>query len=126
MGSGGREEICPYSDLEFMILIRDKTQAPYFKKLVTILEIQIASLGETQRFSFSFTCLEEPNTSGLHIDNSPTQEERLIQTPDAMAQIQRCRKTGEVSGTVGIEYSILKTTSLAQRVQISTQTTKLI
>jgi hypothetical protein len=54
MGSLGRQESCPYSDLEFMILIQDKAQQPYFLKLVELLEIQIASLGETERFRFIF------------------------------------------------------------------------
>ncbi|MBA3238326.1 MAG: DUF4116 domain-containing protein [Parachlamydiaceae bacterium] len=110
MGSLGREEMCPFSDLEFMILIEDSSKKPYFKQLVEILEIQIASLGETQRFSFFFTYLKEPNPSGLHIDNSPTQEERLIQTPSQMAMLQR----DPIIGPQEIAHTSLKTTSLDQ------------
>ncbi|MGZ3633332.1 MAG: putative nucleotidyltransferase substrate binding domain-containing protein, partial [Parachlamydiaceae bacterium] len=89
MGSLGRQEICPYSDLEFMILIEDTAHQPYFFKLVELLEIQIASLGETERFSFIFTCVHQKNPSGLHIDYSPKTDDRLIQTPEEMAKLQQ-------------------------------------
>jgi tetratricopeptide (TPR) repeat protein len=49
MGSIGREEMCPYSDLEFMILIADESHKPYFQKLVHVLEVQMASLGAPYR-----------------------------------------------------------------------------
>ncbi|MGZ3632885.1 MAG: putative nucleotidyltransferase substrate binding domain-containing protein [Parachlamydiaceae bacterium] len=89
MGSLGRQEICPYSDLEFMILIQETTHQPYFLKLVELLEIQIASLGETPHFSFIFTCVHQKNPSGLHIDYSPKTDDRLIQTPEGMAKLQQ-------------------------------------
>ncbi|MGZ3633603.1 MAG: putative nucleotidyltransferase substrate binding domain-containing protein, partial [Parachlamydiaceae bacterium] len=110
MGSAGREELCPYSDLELMILIEDALHKDYFKRLVTLLEIQIASLGETQHLPFLFTCLKEPNPSGLHIDNSPNQEERLIQIPEAMAKMQ----TRPGVCPQEIEHTVLKSMSLAQ------------
>ncbi|MGZ3632917.1 MAG: DUF294 nucleotidyltransferase-like domain-containing protein [Parachlamydiaceae bacterium] len=110
MGSAGREELCPYSDLEFMILIENALHQDYFKRLVTLLEIQIASLGETQHLPFLFTCLKEPNPSGLHIDNSPNQEERLIQIPEAMAKMQM--RPGVCPQE--IEHTVLKSISLDQ------------
>jgi len=110
MGSLGREEICPYSDLEFLILIEDDQYRLYFKRLVEILEIQIASLGETQRFPFFFTCLAHQNPSGLHIDNSPTQEERLIGTPINMAALQE----DSILGPQEIACTSTKTISLSQ------------
>ncbi len=108
MGSTAREEICPYSDLEFMILV--ERQDPYFKALVEILHLQIAALGETARFEFVFTCIHTKNPSGLHIDNSPNQEERLIQTPAHMAALQN-----EIVADPGdIAHTVLKTISLAK------------
>ncbi|MGZ6330354.1 MAG: putative nucleotidyltransferase substrate binding domain-containing protein [Parachlamydiaceae bacterium] len=89
MGSLGRQEICPYSDLEFMILIKDTAHKSYFMKVVEILEIQIASLGETERFRFIFTCIHPQNPSGLHIDYPPKTDDRLIQTPEGMAKLQQ-------------------------------------
>ncbi len=108
MGSTAREEICPYSDLEFMILV--ERQDPYFKALVDILHLQIASLGETPHFEFVFTCIHTKNPSGLHIDNSPNQEERLIQTPAAMAALQN----EIITHPQDIAHTVLKTISLAQ------------
>jgi tetratricopeptide (TPR) repeat protein len=110
MGSIGREEMCPYSDLELMVLIEDEIYLPYFTRLIQILEIQIVSLGETQRKFPFFTCLSEPNRSGLHLDNSPLQECRLMQTPLKMAELQK-RKDYEPND---IECTSLKTTSLKQ------------
>ncbi|MGZ3871223.1 MAG: DUF294 nucleotidyltransferase-like domain-containing protein, partial [Bacteriovorax sp.] len=109
MGSVGREEVCPYSDLEFMILVEDANAIDYFKKIVQILEIQVASLGETSTNNPVFTCIHVKNISGFHIDSSPTLNEELIQTPAAMANLQNTPVTDPQT----IENTVLKTTSLA-------------
>ncbi|MGZ3634254.1 MAG: putative nucleotidyltransferase substrate binding domain-containing protein, partial [Parachlamydiaceae bacterium] len=109
MGSLGRQEMCPYSDFEFMILIQKAAHKPYFMKLVEILEIQIASLGETERFRFIFTCVHQKNPSGLHIDYSPRTDDRLIQTPEEMAHLQQ---TNEFAPN-DIECTTRKTASLS-------------
>ncbi|MGZ3633010.1 MAG: DUF294 nucleotidyltransferase-like domain-containing protein, partial [Parachlamydiaceae bacterium] len=105
MGSLGRKEMCPYSDLEFIVLIEDEEHRPYFTRMVQLLELQIASFGETQGLDFVFTCL--PNRSGLHLDSSPLQDERLMQNPEHMAQIQR-------QTDCYTKCMVLKTTSLYQ------------
>lgn len=110
MGSLGREEVCPYSDLEFLILIEQESAIPYFKTLVHILEIQIASLGETSTDNPVFTCIHTKNPSGLHIDYSPTVDLRLIQTPSDMAKLQ----DNLVNDPQTIENTVLKTISLYQ------------
>uniref|UniRef100_UPI0005AAACEB DUF294 nucleotidyltransferase-like domain-containing protein n=1 Tax=Candidatus Protochlamydia sp. R18 TaxID=1353977 RepID=UPI0005AAACEB len=46
MGSLAKEEICPYSDLEWCILIEEIEYQPYFVKLARLLELQIIALGE--------------------------------------------------------------------------------
>ncbi|MGZ3633709.1 MAG: DUF294 nucleotidyltransferase-like domain-containing protein, partial [Parachlamydiaceae bacterium] len=108
MGSLGREEMCPYSDLECLLLIEDKRHQAYFARMLDLLELQMASLGETQGLPFVFTCLS--NRSGLHLDNSPLQEKRLMQTPKQMAQLHQ---TKTYAGN-DIECTVLKTTSLYQ------------
>nr|NGX62362.1 hypothetical protein [Chlamydiota bacterium] len=47
MGSLAREEVCPYSDLEYFILIEKEEGRRYFQKLAQIFDLQILSLGET-------------------------------------------------------------------------------
>ncbi|MBA3238137.1 MAG: tetratricopeptide repeat protein [Parachlamydiaceae bacterium] len=110
MGSLGREEVCPYSDLEFLILIEREDAIPFFKMLVHILEIQIASLGETSTDNPVFTSIHIKNPSGLHIDYSPTQDMRLIQTPFNMVKLQN----NPVDDPQTIENTVLKTISLYQ------------
>ncbi|MGZ6330534.1 MAG: DUF294 nucleotidyltransferase-like domain-containing protein, partial [Parachlamydiaceae bacterium] len=105
MGSLGRKEMCPYSDLECMLLVEDEQHLPYFNRMIEVLELQIASLGETQGLPFMFTCL--PNPSGLHLDNSPLQDTRLAQTPEQMAQFQKQTDSHT-------KCMVLKTTSLYQ------------
>ncbi len=68
MGSLGRGQPCPYSDLEWFILVEDKEHTPYFKSLAQLLELQIISLGETAASSLPvFTCLGPKHRSGLHV-----------------------------------------------------------
>ncbi|NGX62597.1 MAG: hypothetical protein K940chlam9_02096, partial [Chlamydiae bacterium] len=46
MGSLAREEVCPYSDLEYFILIEKEEEREYFQTLIQIFDLQIRSLGE--------------------------------------------------------------------------------
>jgi predicted RNA-binding protein (virulence factor B family) len=108
MGSLSRGEICPYSDLEFMILIENVESSDYFKKLVQILEIQMASLGETSTDNPVFTCIHIKNPSGFHIDSSPSLNSKLIQTPSNMVDLQ-ANPTQEFQT---IEYTALRATSV--------------
>ena len=67
MGSIGRREICPYSDLEYMILIAEDTPKvnTYFVTFAKIFELQIACFGECPDvLPFDFTCLARPNVKG--------------------------------------------------------------
>ena len=101
MGSFGREEICPYSDLEWMILINDNQnegrinrdndkinqdkeiydqRISFFKTLASFIELQVVSLGETAATNFPvFTALGTKNSSGFHIDTggNPTQDDLI-------------------------------------------------
>ncbi|MGZ3733158.1 MAG: ankyrin repeat domain-containing protein, partial [Parachlamydiaceae bacterium] len=126
MGSFGRKEMCPYSSLDCMLLIEDETAFPYFERMLELLELQIASLGETQGLPFVFTCISNPLK--FHLNESPlkykelskaeedkellktSKYKELIGTSEQMAQLQK-RKPYSKNG---IEYSALKTISLNQ------------
>jgi hypothetical protein len=45
MGSLAREEICPFSDFEYFMLIEEEEYRPYFQELAELIELQILSLG---------------------------------------------------------------------------------
>lgn len=87
MGSLGKEEICPNSDLEWCILVEKSEEIPYFIKLAKLLELQIIVLGETPDDAIPvFTCLGKRKRSGLHIDNGPPNSNELIGTPESLAK----------------------------------------
>ena len=115
-GSLAREEMTPYSDLEFMIAIEDlkendpiKKQSKeekcrfYFRQLSTLLELKIINLGETDilkgqhffpkmKLDFDLVVsMENPISKGFSLDvhknpNDPTHE--LIDTPAHLARYQ--------------------------------------
>ena len=84
MGSLGKEEICPYSDIEWFILIDQLEKAPYFISLARILELQIKALGEEAPINLPiFTCLGKFHLSGLHVDS-----EVPVNTPEQLSKQQ--------------------------------------
>ena len=71
MGSCGREELCPSSDLEPFILVRERKPEieDYFALFSDLLDLQFRSLGETKKQdSQEFTCLDPPLKKGLYLD----------------------------------------------------------
>ena len=70
LGSLAKKSPCPYSDLEWFILIENKKHLPYFQNLAEVIELQFISLGETAPgVSIPvFTALGPMHCSGLHID----------------------------------------------------------
>ncbi|CAF24065.1 DUF294 nucleotidyltransferase-like domain-containing protein [Candidatus Protochlamydia amoebophila] len=92
MGSLAKEEVCPYSDLEWCILIEAIEHRPYFVKLARLLELQIIGLGEDPAQGLPvFTYIGAKHRSGLHIDSggNPAVVTDLIHTPDGLAQMQK-------------------------------------
>jgi len=92
MGSWARKEPCPYSDLEWFILIKNNEHQSYFKALAKFIELQIISLGETAPNGIPiFSALGSIHHSGLHIDPgiNPCQENTicLIAQPEKMAEV---------------------------------------
>ncbi|WP_194848191.1 putative nucleotidyltransferase substrate binding domain-containing protein [Candidatus Neptunochlamydia vexilliferae] len=85
MGSIGRQEMCPYSDLEWFLLIEKKSQAPYFSNLMTLIKLQTIALGETYTEGFPhFTALGPTPLSGFHLD-TPRDIKALVLEPQEMA-----------------------------------------
>ena len=136
MGSTGREEICPYSDLEWMILIgsnqngernqdndkinQDKEMydqhISFFKTLASFIELQVVSLGETAATNFPvFTSLGTKNSSGFHIDTggNPAQDD-LIGSPEKMASLQIPINQDQDYDPRSTSHTMLKTISLYQ------------
>ncbi len=112
MGSTGKQEVCPYSDLEYMILIQNESARYYFKKLAQIFEIQVASLGEigdNPTDNLVFSGIHVKNPIGFQIDVGPAKHDQdLIRTPQSMARLQY----NPVDSPQVYENTVLKTKSL--------------
>ncbi|MCE5317848.1 MAG: tetratricopeptide repeat protein [Parachlamydia sp.] len=95
LGSLARQEMSPYSDLEFALLIKEDTPANrnYFRKMVRWLEIKVIHLGET-KINIIAGGRENPVPTGFSFDsggNTPFGKESqivLMQTPQKLAQLQ--------------------------------------
>ncbi len=117
MGSCGRKELCPFSDLEPFILIasQDKKCRDYFSLLLQLLDLQIRSLGETADLPLTFTCLGKTNRSGLHLDSGENLSD-LIQSPQALAALQAVEHPDNEDPTVSdpntLAHTALKSRSL--------------
>jgi hypothetical protein len=88
MGSFGREEPCPFSDLELMILIEkdDEGTTSYFKLLIQCLDLQMRSLGESpgeiDKLGIVFRCIHQKTPLGFHLDLGHAE------MPEKMAELQ--------------------------------------
>ena len=115
-GSLAREEFCPYSDIEWMILIEDIKYTSYFKTLAEIINLQIVSLGETAATNLPvFSALGEKNRSGFHVDTGGNPAtDNLIGTPQTLALLQKPLAGQNISDAVPTLafHSLRKTTSL--------------
>ncbi len=101
MGSMARDEMCPYSDLEFAFLISKKIEKNlgYFRTLAELVELKVINLGETV-FPLFGTLFDEkspeasPTLGGFSMDsggNTPLGKPgfyELIDTPEGLAQYQ--------------------------------------
>ncbi len=101
MGSMARDEMCPYSDLEFAFLVLEKTEASlcYFRTLAQLVELKIISFGETHFPIFGHLFEEasakaSPTPTGFSLDsggNTPLGKPglyELIDTPEELARFQ--------------------------------------
>ncbi|MBS4164988.1 hypothetical protein NEOC65_000034 [Neochlamydia sp. AcF65] len=105
-GSLAREEMTPYSDLEFGILMKEdnKYNRKYFKHLTTLIHLKVINLGETILPALNIPCLndisffdgitprgfafdgEGAEGKGCKTPFGNRQTFELIQTPQKMAQ----------------------------------------
>ncbi|WP_213150938.1 tetratricopeptide repeat protein [Neochlamydia sp. AcF95] len=105
-GSLAREEMTPYSDLEFGILIQEDTSInkKYFRNLTNLLHLKVINLGETILPALNIPCLKAINffdgltPRGFAFDGAGVEGKgcktplgngktfELIQTPGQMAQ----------------------------------------
>ncbi|KIC76641.1 hypothetical protein DB41_FE00010, partial [Neochlamydia sp. TUME1] len=104
-GSLAREEMTPYSDLEFGILIQEDTSGnkDYFRRLTALLHLKVINLGETILPALNIPCIKEINFfdsvtprgfafdgegaegKGCKTPSGNRQTFELIQTPEKMA-----------------------------------------
>ncbi|MBF5059960.1 DUF294 nucleotidyltransferase-like domain-containing protein [Candidatus Neptunochlamydia vexilliferae] len=104
MGSIAREEVRPYSDLEWMILIKEKSHFDYFQTLDRLINLQLTSLGEPRIGTKNpFTALQCP--SGLHLDHGSHSTD-YIRKPKEMAN-QTGLKTEE--DPASLSHTLLRT-----------------
>ena len=95
MGSMSRNEMCPYSDIEFAFLIKKETPEvlAYFRLLSQLLELQIINLGET-KFPVFGDREPSPTPDGFCMDaggNTPLGVPglyELIGTPQQLVRFQ--------------------------------------
>ena len=95
MGSMARNEMCPYSNIEFAFLIEKKTEQAltYFRILAQHIELRIINLGETF-FPIFLENQESPTPNGFSMDSGgitplgKTGFYELIHTPEELAQFQ--------------------------------------
>ncbi|WP_158623024.1 tetratricopeptide repeat protein [Neochlamydia sp. S13] len=105
-GSLAREEMTPYSDLEFGILIKEDNEAnkKYFRNLTTLIHLKVINLGETILPALNIPCLQTidffdgATPRGFAFDGAGVKDKgcktpfgngktfELIQTPGKMAQ----------------------------------------
>ncbi|KIC73009.1 hypothetical protein DB42_CN00010 [Neochlamydia sp. EPS4] len=105
-GSLAREEVTPYSDLEFGILIKEDNpiNREYFKRLTSLIHLKVINLGETILPALNIPCLKSIDffdgitPRGFAFDGAGVEEKgcktplgngktfELIQTPEKMAQ----------------------------------------
>ncbi|KIC72743.1 hypothetical protein DB42_CT00170 [Neochlamydia sp. EPS4] len=105
-GSLAREEVTPYSDVEFGILIKEDTSInrEYFKRLTTLIHLKVINLGETILPALNIPCLkaidffDNVTPRGFAFDGAGVEGKgcktpfgngktfELIQTPEKMAQ----------------------------------------
>ncbi|MBA8667813.1 tetratricopeptide repeat protein [Holosporaceae bacterium 'Namur'] len=92
LGSMSREEMSPYSDIEFAILVekKDKKIEEYFIKLSKLIELKVISLGET-RFPILLKGIKSITNDGFCLDtggNTPLGKQELIGTVEELTAYQ--------------------------------------
>lgn len=114
LGSTAREEIRPYSDVEWIILIEDTKHLEYFKRLYRILDFLVLSMGEMENKSgIDFPSLH-PN-KGFYIEcpGGDSHLEDSIGIPKKLAEHVRNLPKEMGSDPTSMDNMVLTTHSLA-------------
>ncbi len=116
LGSLAKKSPCPYSDLEWFILIEDKKHLPYFQNLAEVIELQFISLGETAPgVSIPvFTALGPKHRSGLHIDPgaNPALESNTVELISEPAELASTISVDNINNNDDLATSLLQSVSL--------------
>lgn len=91
LGSMARGEMCPYSDIEFIILVNEanETTLPYFEKLCKLIQLKNINIGETPFKAYVMDTSSTPNGFCLDEgDKTPIYNPDLIGTPEQIAAIE--------------------------------------
>jgi hypothetical protein len=86
MGSMARDEMCPFSDLEFAFVLRETSEAAlvYFRTLTRVVELKVINMGE------SFFPLFAPIFGETSRDASPTPSGFSMDTGGTICQLIVC------------------------------------
>lgn len=89
LGSIGKEESTPYSDLEVIFLIEDEERKEYFYRLAQVFNLLVISLDESQILPVTFTCLPNEPRAGFHLDRgaNPSVSHEFIYTKEDLLTI---------------------------------------
>ena len=113
VGSLGREELCPLSDIEGFILIEKDSDKSIFEKFSDFLTIELLTLGEGNPPSLMGIESTDMIRKGLYLD---VELKSYIRTPEEMAYEQKSCEgyTHEEMAKFGVPfaYSILKSKSI--------------
>ena len=93
IGSLAREEMTPYSDIEYLLLIENENELDYFQKLANLFELKIINLGETELIKGQNILppgYPTPVEKGVSLDVHKRANSRhlLIRTPKSLAEFQ--------------------------------------
>lgn len=111
LGSFARKEICPYSDIEWMLLIRDEKELPDFIEFAELFILQLISLGETAACDLPvFGSIGKTHQSGLHNDWFGHLE--CIGVPKKLAECQKRNQPHNVATLTTPENLFLNSLSL--------------
>jgi len=99
LGSMSRDEMSPYSDIEFTVVVNDsnKQVKKYFNNALRLLELKMVSLGE-EKFPVLGRGARSITKGGFSLDsggNTPLGKAELIGTPQELAEFQRMNKFNE-------------------------------
>ena len=117
VGSLGREEMCPLSDIEGFILVEKKSNISFFQKVSAFLRLELVTLGECDPPDSEVLKSTDRIRKGLSLDLPPGSDFICISTPEEMAAQQNVFEESyeceamEKEG-VPFAYSLLKSESL--------------